>query len=144
MIKFTVYGDPKAQKRHRDSKPITVNGRTFSPKYDPSIKDKNVLLSQAIEHRPEQPIDYPVKLVIKACFARPGEHFGKRNGVPYLKDTSPLWHSKRPDGDNIAKLVLDALNGIFWKDDSVVSVLVVEKQYIVNSSPRMEIEITRL
>ncbi len=48
----------------------------------------------------------------------------------------------KPDADNISKLVLDALNGIAWKDDSQVTVLTVKKhpRYLRNV-PYMRIEI---
>lgn len=36
---------------------------------------------------------------------------------------------KKPDADNIGKLVLDALNGIVWEDDSMVSNLHVLKTW---------------
>jgi Holliday junction resolvase RusA-like endonuclease len=35
----------------------------------------------------------------------------------------------KPDCDNVAKIVLDSLNGIAWVDDSKVSILTVRKQY---------------
>lgn len=35
----------------------------------------------------------------------------------------------RPDVDNIAKGILDPLNGLVWKDDKQVFRLVIEKQY---------------
>lgn len=40
-----------------------------------------------------------------------------------------LLPEKKPDCDNIAKAVLDALNGIAYKDDSQVTALVVTKRY---------------
>ena len=38
-------------------------------------------------------------------------------------------HTKRPDVDNMAKAVLDALNGIAWEDDSQIVRLTVTKEY---------------
>lgn len=35
----------------------------------------------------------------------------------------------RPDLDNIAKAILDALNGIAYKDDSQVTTLIINKSY---------------
>ena len=35
----------------------------------------------------------------------------------------------KPDLDNAAKGILDAMKGVFWKDDSAVTILVVEKMY---------------
>ena len=37
--------------------------------------------------------------------------------------------TKKPDCDNIAKTILDALNGIAYHDDSQIVTLVVEKWY---------------
>ena len=37
--------------------------------------------------------------------------------------------TKKPDGDNIAKAVCDALNGVAYKDDSQVVDLTVRKYY---------------
>ena len=39
------------------------------------------------------------------------------------------WHTSKPDVDNLAKAVLDALNGILYEDDSQVVMLAVTKQY---------------
>ena len=39
------------------------------------------------------------------------------------------YYNHTPDTDNIAKIVLDSLNGIAYKDDSQVTALKVIKQY---------------
>lgn len=39
------------------------------------------------------------------------------------------WHTGKPDADNLAKAVLDALNGILYEDDSQVVMLAVTKRY---------------
>jgi len=44
---------------------------------------------------------------------------------------------KKPDSDNIAKVILDALNGIAFRDDSQVIDLHVTKHY--SDDPRVEI-----
>ena len=38
-------------------------------------------------------------------------------------------HVYKPDADNLAKFVLDALNGVYYKDDSQIYELIVRKQY---------------
>ena len=64
----------------------------------------------------------PVAVVIDAVFERPKSHMNK-SGV---KATAP--RIPRPDVDNIAKAVLDALQTVMG-DDTNVSRLVVEKSY---------------
>lgn len=43
------------------------------------------------------------------------------------KEDSP--HLKTPDVDNLAKLALDAANGILWEDDRQIWRLCIEKRY---------------
>ena len=38
-------------------------------------------------------------------------------------------HTCRPDGDNLDKFVFDSLNGVLWKDDSLVTVLLRTKTW---------------
>ena len=48
--------------------------------------------------------------------------------VPKSKSVSSEPDTFKPDADNVAKLVLDALNGIAWADDSQVTRLEVRQQ----------------
>ena len=47
------------------------------------------------------------------------------------------YHIKRPDCDNIAKVILDSLNGYAYPDDSAVQ-LRIEKRY-TTAAPRVEV-----
>lgn len=38
-------------------------------------------------------------------------------------------HTKRPDLDNYIKAILDAMNGIYYTDDSIIYYLIASKQY---------------
>lgn len=54
-------------------------------------------------------------------------------------------HTKRPDIDNLCKLVLDALNGTAWRDDGVVMSLSASKVYAPDGEePRTRVEIRPL
>ena len=64
----------------------------------------------------------PLNVVIDAVFERPKSHLRKAGVKP---DAPKL---PRPDVDNIAKAVLDALQNVIG-DDSLVGRLVVEKSY---------------
>jgi len=48
--------------------------------------------------------------------------------------------TKKPDSDNIAKSILDALNGIAYKDDSQVVELTVKKMYADKPYIRVTLE----
>jgi Holliday junction resolvase RusA-like endonuclease len=64
----------------------------------------------------------PLNVVIDAVFQRPKSHM-RKSGVKADAPKLP-----RPDVDNIAKAVLDALQDVMG-DDSLVGRLVVEKSY---------------
>ena len=50
------------------------------------------------------------------------------------------FHTKKPDSDNVAKAILDALNGYLYPDDSAVQIDRCWKVY-TNAAPRVEVEI---
>lgn len=50
-------------------------------------------------------------------------------------------HVKRPDSDNIAKSILDALNGVAFDDDSAVYILFIAKRYEDDKGPRVMVRI---
>ena len=57
---------------------------------------------------------------------RPMSHYGAKG----LKASAPKRFTKKPDADNLAKAVLDALTQLgMWKDDSQICKLFVWKDY---------------
>lgn len=136
-IKFTILGDPKAQKRHR-----SFQRGSYIGTYDPGQKEKKDFVLAVQENAPEQPIDEPISLTILFYLTRPKGHYGTGKNAGQLKASAPLWASKRPDLDNLTKFVLDALNGVFWRDDAVVCSLSVWKRY--DSKPRTAVVVETL
>ena len=120
MISFVIPGDPVPQPRPRVS---TQGG--FARAYVPAShaihayrKDVQLLAKSAGVVATSDPLS----VEIVATFARPTSHLtkkGVRAGAPKLP---------RPDVDNIAKGILDAL-GDLWGNDSCVAALSVEKCY---------------
>ena len=87
----------------------------------------------------ERFFDGPISVHIAAVFALPKSKERKRDPVP------EQWHTSKPDADNIAKSILDALNGIAFKDDSQVARLTVFKWTAAQGEPaRVDVEITGL
>jgi Holliday junction resolvase RusA-like endonuclease len=139
-IKFTIYGNAKALKRHRDRKPVQKNGKWFTPKYDPSKNDKDNFLVQALQYRQDNmPFDIPFELQVVCYFQRPNNHYGTGKNKNILKPNMPVFHKSKPDSDNIFKFIADALNGIFWKDDSNICIAKITKLYSNDFTPRTEI-----
>ena len=147
-IHFTVLGNPQAQKRHRTGK----WGR-----YDPSASDKGDFLALCRDNAPERPIEGAVILYVVFWMPIPKGTSQKKikemnmcafddlsprdvamnvNAVAY---PHPAHHIKRPDYDNLVKMVKDSLTGVYWKDDSQVQGGGTFKIY--SHRPRTEIEI---
>ena len=128
-----VEGVPKALKRHRSVR----RGKSIGT-YDPSKKDKEDFLDAVREFAPKEPITSPLECYITFYFPRPKSHYKGKE----LRADAPDYHTKRPDIDNLTKFVLDALNGVFWSDDSIICVLIARKAYC--SKVGTFIEINRL
>jgi len=119
-ITFTVTGDPVPQPRAR----ITTRGKfahAYTPKSHP-VHDYRTQLAVAARLAGLTLTGEPIDVVIDAVFERPKSHMLK-SGV---KATAP--RLPRPDVDNVAKAVLDALQDVMG-DDSLVARLVVEKSW---------------
>lgn len=79
----------------------------------------------------------PVKIEIVAFFAPP-KSTRKRDKAEMLANR--ILPVKKPDCDNIAKIVLDALNKIAYVDDSQVVELAVKKRYSAEAKVTVRIE----
>jgi Holliday junction resolvase RusA-like endonuclease len=137
QIKLIVLGEPKAQMRHRHAK----IGK-FIHTYDPSDEKKQTFAGILQTQAPDKPIDAPIMLELTFYMPRPKAHYGSGKKSEMLKDTAPEWHTSKPDGDNLEKFVTDSLNGIYYKDDSLICYVIRKKLY--SERPRTEILITTL
>lgn len=79
----------------------------------------------------------PVKVEIVAFFTPP-KSTKKRDRIEMLANR--ILPVKKPDCDNIAKIVLDALNKIAYKDDAQVAELSVKKRYAAAAKVFVHIE----
>ncbi len=135
-IAVFVPGDPKGQPRPRA---FARNGRASV--YDPHTAEGwKSQIARALEGKlPEHATIGPVVVSMDFRFARPKGHFGKRG----LRDAAPRWHHGKPDLDNLAKAVLDALSILrVWEDDRQVIELVLAKRWAEpGEGPGMVLEV---
>ena len=119
-ITFSVPGDPVPQPRPRVS---TRGGfaRAYVPAKHP-VHEYRTQIAAAARDAGLTETGEPLSVVIDAVFARPKSHLRKSGVKP---DAPKL---PRPDVDNLAKAVLDALQDVVG-DDTNVARLVVEKSY---------------
>jgi Holliday junction resolvase RusA-like endonuclease len=119
-VSFAVAGQPVPQPRPRVS---TAGGfaRAFVPRQHP-VHAYRKAIAAAARAAGLTKTGEVLNVVIDAVFERPKSHMRKAG----VKSTAP--RLPRPDVDNIAKAVLDALQDVMG-DDSLVGRLVVEKSY---------------
>ncbi|MCP3684369.1 MAG: RusA family crossover junction endodeoxyribonuclease [bacterium] len=125
MIKFTVYGKPTAKQRPV----VTRKGFTFTPKKTQEAEED--FISQACKHRPEELLDGALRLVVRFYMPKPKS-----------KPKKVYFWITRPDLDNYVKLVKDALNKVFWRDDSQIVDLYASKRY--GEPARVEVTIYKM
>lgn len=136
-IEIEVLGEPQAQMRHR-----SFNRNGISGTYDPSKDIKKDFLLTVQDKAPNEPILGPIMLSVVFYMPRPKNHYGSGKNASCLKDSAPEYHISRPDADNFLKLIFDALNGIFWKDDSQICWVEAQKKY--SERPRTHLIIQTL
>ena len=83
--------------------------------------------------------DIPLEISIIALFSIPKSANKKLKGLMLQGDILP---TKKPDSDNIIKIILDALNGICYHDDSQICKIYFEKKY--SEIPKVEITIKEI
>lgn len=133
-MKFTVYGKPVAKGRPRFS-----NRGGFVRSYTPekTINYENLVKLSFIEQvEDKKKLEGMIYAEIIAYFPIP-KSTSKKNAE--LMRNCEIMHTKKPDCDNLAKSILDALNGIAYDDDSQVCSLLVSKFY--GDVARVEIEL---
>jgi Holliday junction resolvase RusA-like endonuclease len=133
LISFIVYGEPTAQGR-----PRFARRGNFVTTYDPkkSKEYKDTVYSVAMQHRPPQPLLGALSVSIM-CYRSIPKSFSKKKAE--MAESGELLPVTKPDVDNYAKGIKDALKGVIWQDDSQVTFLSVSKRYSI--SPRVEISI---
>ena len=120
---FTIPGDPKGKARPRVN---TSTRRAYTPEdtrqYERTVRYSYINAYPAGERYHTG----ACQVEITACFPVPESWSRKKKEMALQGILEP---ETKPDCDNIAKAVLDALNGLAFKDDSQVTKLTVRKCY---------------
>lgn len=121
MIKtFTIPGEPKGKARHR----ITKSGIAYTPKQ--TVSYENWVKQCYLENHKQTDSKAELKVQI-FCYFAPPKSTSKKKRQQMLNNEINV--TKKPDCDNIAKIILDSLNKIAYHDDSQVVNLYVSKRY---------------
>jgi Holliday junction resolvase RusA-like endonuclease len=124
-MKFWIPGKPQGKARAR-----TVNngGRVHSFTPEKTVLYENLIKVCFEQAKPAdwEPLNSLVEMTIRAVFPVPKSYSKKRREWCLKGYELPC---VKPDCDNIAKVICDALNGFAYVDDKQIVKLVVTKEY---------------
>lgn len=119
MITFYIPGRPQGKGRPR----FTRNGHTYTPD---KTRDYEETVRWLYKLHGGQKLDGAVWVEIFANF-EPPKSDSKKERARKLAGDAPC--TVKPDCDNVAKIILDALNGVAYDDDNQVAHLAVSKYW---------------
>lgn len=122
QIEFTVPGEPFGKQRPRHSR---LSGTTYTPR---ETKEHEALIR--LEYRKQCGMKFPegaqLRITVTAVMGIPKSTPKSRRSAMISGEIRP---AKKPDWDNIGKLVCDALNGVAYDDDKCICEASVIKVY---------------
>lgn len=136
-VRFTVLGEPQGKGRPRFGGK-TKDGRTITRTPEKTVLYENLI---AVEYRRQVggarfPDGESLDLRVVAYFSIPASASKKKRGQMAAGELRP---AKKPDMDNIVKVVADSLNKIAYRDDAQVVDCQIRKFY--SHQPRIEVTI---
>lgn len=144
LLSISVPGKPQGAKRHRAAR----RGSRVVTFHDADHLDAEERIRRVAAHawhgsthpadRP--PLDRPVAIEITTWHARPARMRRRKDAGSW-----PVPYTGKPDADNVAKLVMDALTkaGV-WTDDTRVADLVVRRRYLALGADCLPIGVERV
>ena len=124
MISFTIPGAPVGKGRPRFAKRGNFV-TTYTPEKTASYENLVKVLAMQ-EMGSNQPISSPVNVFIDIAICPPASWSKKKRAQALNAEIHP---TGKPDIDNVAKGILDAMNGVVYLDDKQVISLMVRKYY---------------
>ncbi|BDR81048.1 RusA family crossover junction endodeoxyribonuclease [Clostridium tetani] len=130
-MKLIIPGEPKGKARPRMS---TKTGRAYTP--EQTVQYENWVKTCYTLSNDKNKLEGTIKAEIKAYMSIPKSTSKKKRQEMLEGKIRP---TKKPDVDNIVKIILDSLNKLAFDDDKQVVDCSIEKWY--GEDPRVELEL---
>lgn len=132
FFEFFVPGKPQGKARARTVRLKSGAVTSFTPERTATYENwiRTCFISEYQKRHGDGlhfPLTGAVEIDINACFAIP-KSYSKKKRLECLKDK--IWPTVKPDVDNIAKVVCDALNGFAYSDDKQIVSLTINKGFV--------------
>ena len=118
-------------------RPRFVRRGNFVQAYTPEkTHDYEKRIAQIYKERINEKYEGPIKILIKVEI-KPAKSLSKKKTQELIEKQ---WHEQKPDVDNLAKAILDGLNGTAYVDDSQIQELDVVKCWSFRDCVTLQIE----
>ena len=117
---FTVWGEPKGKARPR----VTRCGHAYTP--DSTVAYERLIQAAFLQQTDRKKRTGALRITVFAFFAPPKSDSRKKRMDKLCGKLKP---TKKPDWDNIGKIICDALNGLAYDDDAQITDATVIKRY---------------
>ena len=131
-VQFSIAGNPQGKARPRFSR-----GHAYTPDATKKYETMTAFLYRRAANGFFFSQKTPLSVTILVFFAAPKNTSKKKKEVMLNGEAFPV---RKPDADNIAKIILDALNGTAYHDDAQIVQLSVRKQYAEKNSVEVILE----
>jgi Holliday junction resolvase RusA-like endonuclease len=148
-LSFRVHGNPPVKQRHR----IAFRNQSGNLRSNPNCYDANCKFTKQWRNKLQQMLLHVLDMgaechpcfndeytttkcfgicfTITFCMKRNNKDIVLRDGEYVLRRECPKFPSNK-DLDNLVKYIMDALNGIVYKDDKIVTLTISEKSISMN------------
>lgn len=137
-VEFVIFGNPQGKGR-----PRVVNRGKFSKAYTP---EQTIAYENLVKVEYELQTDrYKfsdgafIEMRIEAYYSIPKSVSKKRRAMMVAGEIRPI---RKPDMDNVAKIIADSLNGIAFRDDTQIVTCKIYKYY--SDDPCVKVTLTEL
>ena len=131
-VQFSIAGNPQGKARPRFSR-----GHAYTPDATKQYETLTAFMYRRAANGFSFEKETPISVTILVFFAAPKNTSKKKKEVMLNGGAFPV---RKPDADNIAKIILDALNGTAYHDDAQIVQLSVRKQYAEKNSVEVILE----
>ena len=142
LIRIEVPGEPKGWQRAGKRVVRNKAGRHVAVSYTPNqtrAEQGAIKWFANVAMQGCAPLEGPLDLRVYAYMPIPASWSAKKQAAAL---SGLIFPTGKPDWDNIAKLVADAVNNLIWRDDAQVVEAIVSKRY--DARPRLVIEVRQI
>ena len=134
-IQITIPGHVQPKERPR----ATRTGHTYTPKKTRAYEE--AVRAAYMEQHGQTMLTGPLAAEITVYMAVPASAPKQAREAMMAGEILP---TKRPDIDNVAKGILDALNGLAFEDDRQIAGLLIRKRYDDGQGERAEVSLSNV